>query len=63
MEPEWKSTNCLLCSQETGDGKATIIQHLAKHLEEISLSALPAGIDSNETSEIDSQGTSGELGL
>ncbi|KAK4464391.1 hypothetical protein QBC42DRAFT_45550 [Cladorrhinum samala] len=55
MDPDWRSINCSLCLQETGEGKRSIVQHLSRHLEEISLSALPAGIDSNTTSEVDSE--------
>ncbi|KAK3377949.1 hypothetical protein B0H63DRAFT_562026 [Podospora didyma] len=55
MEPEWKSIACLLCGENTGYGKMIIIQHLAKHLEEVSLSALPANVSSNSASEVGSE--------
>ncbi|KAK4445571.1 hypothetical protein QBC34DRAFT_332950, partial [Podospora aff. communis PSN243] len=62
MEPEWTSIKCRLCTQDTGSGKGTVTLHLAKHLEEISLSALPAGVDSNTPSdEGASEATDGEL--
>ncbi|KAL7948551.1 hypothetical protein V8C42DRAFT_254354 [Trichoderma barbatum] len=55
MEPNWESTVCLLCKEETGSGKITITKHLSKHLEEISLSALPVEVDSNAASENSSE--------
>ncbi|KAK3987370.1 hypothetical protein QBC44DRAFT_121497 [Cladorrhinum sp. PSN332] len=51
MDPKWEAIQCFLCAQDTGKGKMAIIKHLSQHLEEISLSALPAGVDSNTTSE------------
>ena len=45
MGPDWKSISCVLCSEATGQGKRAITRHLATHLEEISLSALPSGVD------------------
>ena len=45
MGPDWESIKCVLCSEATGQGKRAITRHLATHLEEISLSALPSGID------------------
>ncbi len=51
MEPRWKSITCLLCKEHTGDGKLAVTRHLSKHLEEISLSALPSGVDSDIGSE------------
>ncbi|KAK3682258.1 hypothetical protein B0T22DRAFT_484333 [Podospora appendiculata] len=55
MEPEWRSIRCFLCAEETGDGKLAVTRHMAGHLEEISLSALPAGVNSNENSDGDSE--------
>lgn len=51
MEPKWDSAKCLLCKEETGSGKMAITRHLSKHLEEISLSALPVEIGSTVASE------------
>ncbi|KAL7910275.1 hypothetical protein GGI35DRAFT_361234 [Trichoderma velutinum] len=51
MGPEWVSTECPLCKEETGNGKIAITKHLSKHLEEISLSALPVEVDSDAESE------------
>ncbi|KAK4159525.1 hypothetical protein QBC43DRAFT_247296 [Cladorrhinum sp. PSN259] len=51
MHPKWNAIQCSLCAEETGHGKTAVTQHLARHLEEISLSALPAGVDSNTTTE------------
>jgi hypothetical protein len=61
MEPDWTSIKCRLCTQDTGSGKATVTLHLAKHLEEISLSALPTGVDSDVPSDDEvSEPTSGK---
>ncbi|UPL00083.1 hypothetical protein LCI18_011017 [Fusarium solani-melongenae] len=43
----WGSFECPLCHEETGEGKTAIIHHLASHMEEISLAALPSGYDSD----------------
>ncbi|KAL6901509.1 hypothetical protein GGI43DRAFT_403189 [Trichoderma evansii] len=51
MEPKWDSIACPLCKHVTGSGKLAVTRHFSKHLEEISLSALPNEINSNETSE------------
>jgi hypothetical protein len=50
FNPEWKSIPCPLCKEETGDGKIEITQHLANHLEEISLGALPRMAESETAS-------------
>ncbi|KAL7800166.1 hypothetical protein V8C37DRAFT_364329 [Trichoderma ceciliae] len=51
MEPGWDSVQCLLCKEETGGGKMAVTRHFSKHLEEISLSALPVEVDSDLASE------------
>lgn len=51
MEPKWDSMKCPLCKEETGSGKSAVTRHFSKHLEEISLSALPIEIDSDAISE------------
>ncbi|RSL58860.1 hypothetical protein CEP54_007553 [Fusarium duplospermum] len=51
MEPKWEQINCPLCGDEIGPGKLAITTHLGRHLEEISLSALPAAPDSESNSE------------
>ena len=51
MEPEWNSVKCVLCAEDTGGGKSALTTHLAKHLEEISLSALPTCVGSHAPSE------------
>ena len=43
-----------MCHDETGDGKFAITRHLSSHMEEISLAALPAGIDLDNDSDLDS---------
>ncbi|RFU78548.1 ankyrin repeat [Trichoderma arundinaceum] len=55
MDPGWDSAKCLLCNEETGSGKMAVTRHLSKHLEEISLSALPVEVDSNAASENSSE--------
>jgi hypothetical protein len=47
LAPEWQSISCPLCGVETGNGRASCSRHIASHLEEIALAALP------NTSEID----------
>ncbi|KAJ4326715.1 hypothetical protein N0V84_002830 [Fusarium piperis] len=51
MEPKWEQIKCPLCGDKTGPGKMAITAHLGRHLEEISLSALPTGPDSETNSE------------
>lgn len=51
MEPQWNSAQCALCKEQTGSGKRAVTMHLSRHLEEISLSALPVEIASNAGSE------------
>jgi hypothetical protein len=51
MEPGWEQIKCPLCGDEAGPGKIAITTHLGRHLEEISLSALPAALDSETNSE------------
>ncbi|KAM6530348.1 hypothetical protein FALCPG4_008471 [Fusarium falciforme] len=51
MEPTWEQIKCPLCGDEVGPGKIAITTHLGRHLEEISLSALPAAPDSETNSE------------
>ncbi|RSL54801.1 hypothetical protein CEP54_009665 [Fusarium duplospermum] len=47
FQPSWSSFECPLCHEETGEGKTVIVNHLARHMEEISLAALPSGYDSD----------------
>lgn len=53
MSPEWKSIKCPLCAENTRNGCIAITNHLAKHLEEISLSAVPIGVGSDDKTETD----------
>ncbi|KAK3323035.1 hypothetical protein B0H66DRAFT_555696 [Apodospora peruviana] len=48
-EPDWKPITCPLCLETTEKGKLAVTTHLARHLEEISLSALPACPDEEES--------------
>ncbi|EEU37566.1 uncharacterized protein NECHADRAFT_87435 [Fusarium vanettenii 77-13-4] len=53
----WGSFECPLCHEETGKGKTDIVHHLARHMEEISLAALPSGYDSeNDLEESEDEG-------
>lgn len=51
MEPKWDSIKCPLCKEDTGSGKMAVTEHVATHLEGISLLALPAEVDKNMASE------------
>ncbi|KAI0854987.1 hypothetical protein F4860DRAFT_497761 [Xylaria cubensis] len=55
LEPAWESIECPLCLQSTGAGKTTITKHLSSHLEEISLGALPSGLEFDTESEDEGQ--------
>ncbi len=59
-EPAWDAITCPLCLETTEKGKIAVTTHLARHLEEISLSALPAypDEDDDEAFETDSDGSS-----
>ena len=49
--PAWQPVQCFLCLEMTGEGKSTILSHFARHMEDISLVALPPTVDSDEESE------------
>lgn len=51
MDPEWRMIDCPLCRVEVGPGKLSITRHMSDHLEEISLSALPADCEYDQESE------------
>ena len=51
LYPEWKSFACPMCHEDTGKGKAAISRHLSSHMEEISLAALPAGVETDDESD------------
>jgi len=63
-DPAWDAITCPLCSETTEKGKLALTTHLARHLEEISLSALPAypDEDDDEAFETDSDVTSESSG-
>ncbi|CCF33940.1 hypothetical protein CH063_06033 [Colletotrichum higginsianum] len=50
FQSDWHSLDCPFCLESTGDGKTAILKHLATHFEEISLSSLPPGVDSDSDS-------------
>ncbi|KAK3290852.1 uncharacterized protein B0H64DRAFT_446673 [Chaetomium fimeti] len=58
LYPEWKSFACPICHENTGNGKIAITRHLSNHMEEISLAALPAGIEMDDESDSYSDDTS-----
>lgn len=51
MGPEWHIIACPLCRDEIGPGKHSITRHIGEHLEEISLSALPADCEFEDESD------------
>ncbi len=57
--PQWvpngNLSSCVLCNEETEQGKMAVIGHLAKHLQNISLSALPVEVGSEEASDTNSR--------
>lgn len=52
--PDWKPLKCSLCLETTEEGETAITRHLAGHLEEMSLSALPTNPE-DEASEAGSE--------
>ena len=51
LSPQWNSCRCPLCRDNIDSGQVSITTHLGRHLEEISLAALPSGIDSEADSD------------
>jgi hypothetical protein len=49
--PTWESIECPLCLELTGDGKSAILTHLARHMEDIALVALPPTVESDAESD------------
>jgi hypothetical protein len=54
LAPAWHALECSLCHGTVDEGKYSIILHLGKHLEEISLAALPQDISPDEDPETSS---------
>ncbi|KAK3374676.1 hypothetical protein B0H63DRAFT_255307 [Podospora didyma] len=50
----WNDMTCPLCKQQTGSGKASIVSHHARHLEEISLTIIPTNSESDNESDASS---------
>lgn len=48
FDPGWKSFPCPLCQLETGSGRQNVSNHIARHLEEIALAALPISMYSED---------------
>jgi hypothetical protein len=55
---QWQSHPCPLCQEHIGPGRGVISGHLAKHMEEISLAALPRDTESETNSEVKSVASS-----
>jgi C2H2 type zinc finger protein len=53
MAPQWKSIVCPLCKTDTGDGRTSCSLHIATHLEEIALAAIPASCGTDEDNDSD----------
>ncbi|KAI9784903.1 MAG: hypothetical protein M1816_000598, partial [Peltula sp. TS41687] len=51
LDPDWEGRPCPLCLEMTGPGRGITSIHIARHLEEIAMSALPKGPDSEANSE------------
>ncbi|KAK7909078.1 hypothetical protein PG985_014956 [Apiospora marii] len=60
LGPDWASFRCPLCISETGNGKLAIIGHIASHLEEISLAAIPPDFEDDESVSDESSQTTSE---
>ena len=54
LGPQWNSIQCTLCFQSTGEGKKTILRHLARHLEDVAVTSLPRDVESDVESETSS---------
>jgi hypothetical protein len=49
--PVWEGIQCPLCLEHTEDGKGVVLTHLASHMEDIALMALPRGVNSDKESD------------
>lgn len=49
--PEWEAQFCQLCLEPTARGREAVSIHLARHMEEIALAALPRAVNSDANSE------------
>ncbi|KXJ93851.1 hypothetical protein Micbo1qcDRAFT_220478 [Microdochium bolleyi] len=49
MQPSWCALKCSLCLEITGEGRHLVLKHLADHLEEMSLAALPSSQEIDDT--------------
>lgn len=58
LGPNWDGVECPLCLEVTKSGKSAILIHFARHMEDISLAALPREVDSDAESEVDGDSTS-----
>ncbi|KAK6829776.1 hypothetical protein PG987_010360 [Apiospora arundinis] len=56
----WSRT-CIMCNIQVPGSVESLLQHISRHLEEISAAALPRNVDSNNGSDTDSQMTASEL--
>jgi len=61
-QPAWASVSCPLCLKATGAGQMAVTTHLARHLEEISLAALPIYLEEDITGfDTDSESGNGSM--
>ncbi|KAF2708356.1 hypothetical protein K504DRAFT_382015, partial [Pleomassaria siparia CBS 279.74] len=51
LGPGWKDHQCSLCTEPTGTGKRQVLNHYARHMEDIALATLPSDIYSEAESE------------
>lgn len=57
LDRNWESLSCPMCHEMTGEGRSVISLHIAKHMEEIAIDAMPRGSDSDVDSENESDAT------
>jgi hypothetical protein len=55
MAPEWRNMPCPICQEQTGGGRKACSIHIATHLEEIALAALPTDLEVGDESDQSSQ--------
>ncbi|CAH0045313.1 unnamed protein product [Clonostachys solani] len=58
---DWKGFSCPLCHEALDDGQDNITRHLSAHMEEISLSAIPAAVESDHDSDSTSDTSDDEV--
>jgi hypothetical protein len=61
LGPAWEGIQCPLCLEHTENGKDAVLTHLASHMEDISLVALPRGVISNIESDCETSSRSDSI--